>query len=91
MSLRLLLGLKASMKKERSPYISATEFDNFINNDLVCDWLSLVLPKKVDTHPLQSLFNKGIHHEAVVIDRHVPIVGVSKTLHFCHLAQKPAR
>jgi hypothetical protein len=70
MSLRLLLGLKASVKtsKERSSYISATEFDNFINNDLVCDWLFLVLPKKVDTHPLQSLFNKGIHHEAVVID-----------------------
>lgn len=67
MALQLLLGFKAK-PVPRSPYLSATEFDNFINNDLVCDWLSLVLPKKVDKHPLQSLFNKGIHHEAVVID-----------------------
>ena len=51
-----------------SPYISATEFDNFMNNDILCDWLSIVLPKKVDPHPLQHLFTKGNHHEAVVID-----------------------
>ena len=53
------------IKKPISKYISATEFENVVSNDLICDWFSLVLPKK--PHPLQPLFNKGIHHEASVI------------------------
>ena len=52
-----------------SKYISATEFENFMKNDLVCDWLSIVMPKKIDKHPLQLLFNKGINYEAEVIDK----------------------
>jgi len=56
-------------KRKLSKYISASEFENFMKNDLVCDWLSIVMPKKVDKHPLQLLFNKGINYEAEVIDK----------------------
>jgi len=66
MSLWSILNVKKS-KKKISPYISATEFENFICNDPLCDWLSIILPKKDELHPFQSLFNKGIHHEAEVI------------------------
>lgn len=82
MALSQLLNLKKSIPRRLSPYISATEFDNFINNDVVCDWLSIVLPKKLDKHPLQSLFNKGIHHEATLLDvlrrkLHLPLLKLS--------------
>ena len=56
-------------KRKLSKYISASEFENFMKNDLVSDWLSIVMPKKVDKHPLQLLFNKGINYEAEVIDK----------------------
>lgn len=52
---------------ELTTYLSATQFEHFISNDQVCDWLSIVLPKKPQHHPLQSLFNKGIHFEATVL------------------------
>jgi uncharacterized protein YprB with RNaseH-like and TPR domain len=52
-----------------SPYISATEFENVANDDVICDWLSIVYPKNLKRHPLQSLFTKGVHHEADVIDK----------------------
>jgi len=68
MSLWHILNIKKN-KKKISPYISATEFENFICNDPLCDWLSIVLPKKDEPHPFQSLFNKGIHHEAIIIDK----------------------
>lgn len=68
MALFQLLNIPKSVRKV-SPYISATEFENVVNNDLLCDWLSIVLPKKIDPHPLQSLFNKGIHHEAMIIEK----------------------
>jgi uncharacterized protein YprB with RNaseH-like and TPR domain len=51
------------------PYISATEFENVSNDDVICDWLSIVCPKNPKRHPLQSLFVKGVHHEADVIDK----------------------
>jgi hypothetical protein len=68
MSLWSILNIKKDNRKI-SPYISATEFENFMCNDPLCDWLSIVLPKKDEPHPFQSLFNKGIHHEADVIDK----------------------
>lgn len=68
MSIRALLNIKKNEKKIISPFISATELDNFINGDKICDWLSIVLPKKIDPHPLQILFTKGIHYESEVID-----------------------
>ena len=52
-----------------SSYISATEFENVSNDDVICDWLSIVSPKKLERHPLQSLFAKGVHHEANVIEK----------------------
>ena len=68
MSLWSILNIKKDNRKI-SPYISATEFENFMCNDPLCDWLSIVLPKTDEPHPFQSLFNKGIHHEADVIDK----------------------
>ena len=68
-SLRHLLNIQNTKSiKANKNYISATEFENFINGDLVCDWLNIVLPKIQENHPLQQLFNKGIHYEAEVID-----------------------
>jgi uncharacterized protein YprB with RNaseH-like and TPR domain len=68
MSLWSILNIKKN-KKKISPYISATEFENFMCNDPLCDWLSIVLPKNDKPHPFQSLFNKGIHYEADIIDK----------------------
>ena len=67
MSLFQLLNI-TKIHQKISPFISATEFENVVNNDLLCDWLSVVLPKKIEPHPLQSLFTKGIHHESFIID-----------------------
>jgi len=67
MSIYHILNL-SQKKRVLSPYISASEFENFMKNDTVCDWLSIVLPKKIEPHPLQYLFNKGIHYESQVID-----------------------
>jgi len=81
MSLFQLLNIPKIHRKV-SPFISATEFENVVNNDLICDWLSIVHPKKLDPHPLQSLFIKGIHHEASIIDSlrkklHLPLPKLS--------------
>jgi uncharacterized protein YprB with RNaseH-like and TPR domain len=61
--------IKPNLNYKPSLYISATEFENFINNDLLCDWLSIVHPKKDYKNPLQSLFNKGIHYESFILDK----------------------
>ena len=55
-------------KKKISNYISATEFENVAQQDFLCDWLSVVLPKNPNPHPLHTLFLKGIQHEAQLID-----------------------
>jgi uncharacterized protein YprB with RNaseH-like and TPR domain len=55
-------------KKILPSYISATEFENVTQQDFLCDWLSIVLPKSPNPHPLQSLFLKGIQYEAYIID-----------------------
>ena len=65
-SLNILKPVKQSSIS--TSFISATEFDNVANDDVICDWLSIVAPKKIEPHPLQSLFVKGIHHEAYIID-----------------------
>lgn len=47
-----------------NPYISATEFDNFVFNDTICDCLATIPnSKRPSPHPLQILFNKGILYE----------------------------
>ena len=61
--------IKPNLNYKPPSFISATEFENFINNDLICDWLSIVHPKKIDKHPFQLLFNKGIHYEAHVLEK----------------------
>lgn len=54
-------------------YISATEFDNFCDNDLISDWLS-VLSKKFmienkNGENLEFLFSKGNEHEENIINK----------------------
>jgi len=70
MSIRHLLNIKGTKAPVAGlhTFISATEFDNFIQRDGICDWLSIVLPKNPITHPLAILFEKGVHFEANVID-----------------------
>ena len=54
-------------------YISATEFENFCENDLISDWFSVLCKKfkieqKTDDN-LQFLFGKGNEHEENIINK----------------------
>lgn len=52
-----------------NPYISATEFDNFVLNDTICDCLATIPNnKRPNPHPLQILFNKGILYEEKIVN-----------------------
>lgn len=62
-------------------YISATEFENFCENDLISDWFSVLCKKfkieqKADDN-LQFLFNKGNEHEENIINKLREITGLS--------------
>ena len=48
------------------PWISATEFDNYVNGDKFVDWMIVSNPKKIK-HPLQFLFSKGNAFEDKII------------------------
>jgi hypothetical protein len=55
-------------------YISATEFENFCENDLISDWFSVISKKIVLETPehnntLKFLFEKGLKHEDNIINK----------------------
>ena len=55
-------------------YISATEFENFCENDLISDWFSVISKKVMINTPdhsetLKFLFEKGINHEDNIINK----------------------
>jgi hypothetical protein len=55
-------------------YISATEFENFCENDLISDWFSVISKKIMIDKPehsdsLKFLFEKGVKHEDNIIDK----------------------
>lgn len=72
-------------KCENQEYISATEFDNFCENDLISDWFSVVSKKfmienKNDDN-LDFLFKKGNEHEEKIIEKIRQITGFSLEKH----------
>jgi hypothetical protein len=59
---------------EKEDYISATEFENFSENDLISDWFSVVSKKIIvdspeHTESLKFLFEKGNKHEDNIINK----------------------
>jgi len=73
-------------------YISATEFENFCQNDLISDWFSLISKKiKIDTFSgkaipensdsLKFLFEKGIKHEDNIISKMRELTNLSLEKH----------
>lgn len=70
---------------DNEEYISATEFENFCENDLISDWFSAVSKKfmieyKTDSN-LEFLFNKGNDHEENVITKLREITGLPLEKH----------
>lgn len=72
----------ANLKIENEvQYVSATEFENFCENDLISDWFSVLCKKfkieqKTDEN-LQFLFNKGNEHEENIINKLREMTGLS--------------
>lgn len=58
----------------QNTWISATEFDNFCDNDLISDWFNVVSKKTMIDIPdhsnsLKFLFEKGVQHEDNIINK----------------------
>lgn len=74
-----------SQLSENQEYISATEFDNFCENDLISDWFSVVSKKfMIEYKPennLEFLFKKGNEHEQNVIEKIRQMTGLSLEKH----------
>lgn len=65
--------LKDYDKPEKDPYISATEFENFCNNDKIIDWFSVlsknyILEEQDKEHPLSFLFKTGSDYENKIVE-----------------------
>lgn len=56
------------------PYVSATEFENYCNNDKIIDWFNVltnnfIIEENDIEHPLSFLFQKGKEYEDKVVNR----------------------
>lgn len=74
-----------SSLSDNQEYISATEFENFVENDLISDWFSVVSKKfMIEYKPdcnLDFLFKKGNEHEENVISKLREITGLPLEKH----------
>jgi hypothetical protein len=67
--------------EDKKIYISATEFDNFCENDPISDWFSILakefnLEDKYSKSDMQFLFDKGNEHEENIIEKLRKITGL---------------
>lgn len=77
---RSSINTTTPITENEEQYISATEFENFCENDLISDWFSVLckkfmIEKKIEDN-LQFLFDKGNEHEENIINRLREITGL---------------
>lgn len=58
---------------KEKPYISATEFENYCNNDKIIDWFNVltknfIVDENNEEHPLSFLFQKGKEYEDKIVN-----------------------
>lgn len=74
-----------SSLSDNQEYISATEFDNYCENDLISDWFSVVSKKFMIEYKSESnlefLFKKGNEHEENVMSKLREITGLPLEKH----------
>ncbi len=75
----------SQLSDSKEEYISATEFENFCENDLISDWFSVISKKFMIEHNidpnLEFLFKKGNEHEENIVKKMREITGLSLEKH----------
>lgn len=66
--------VKSYINEDKNTWISATEFENFCENDLISDWFNVICKKIMIDIPdhsesLKFLFEKGVQHEDNIINK----------------------